>query len=392
MAAGCPSPIALKSDRIVGIPKEIKLLEKRVGLTPSAVRKLTARGIRVLVEQDAGLLSGFSDSEYRQSGAGIAPDARHLYEDANLIQKVKEPLEAEFGFIRPGHLFFCFLHLASPENSKLGEALVKSGCTAIGFETVESEGKLPILAPMSRIAGGLAAAYAAYFQNLPLAQTLSPEGRKQGEGAFSYPSGFHEGLERVAGFYPDFSGKLSIGKTVIFGGGIAGASALTAVLQMKGEAAIVESGEERRKYLKNFTSFVFASDEIPETVLAGADILIGCVHARGRQAIHVFDEAKLLKISAARKKIILDVAIDQGGNFPEARSTTYRSPLYQDSWGNLRFAVPNIPSFCGRAASEAISEAAFPYTEALALNPEEAFRRFPELERGINVSNGQMRL
>lgn len=350
-----------------------------MGLTPSVVRRLTGKGIRVLVEHDAGRLSGFFDSEYRQSGAEIAPDARHLYEGAGLIQKVKEPLEAEFGFLRVDQIFFCFLHLASPENSKLREALVQSGCTAIGFETVESEGKLPILAPMSRIAGGLAAAYAAYFQSLPL--TLP-----------SYPSGFHEGLERVAGFYPDFAGKLSIGKTVIFGGGIAGASALTAVFQMKGDAAVVEQSEERRKYLKNLTSSVFSPEEIPETVLAGADILIGCVHARGRQAIHVLDEAMLSKISQNKKKIILDVAIDQGGNFPEARSTTYHHPLYQDSWGNLRFAVPNIPSFCGRAASEAISEAAFPYTEALALDPAEAFRRFSELERGINVFNGQMRL
>ena len=360
---------------------EIKPLEKRVGLTPEAVRRLTAEGIRVLVQQNAGLLSGFPDSDYRSSGAEMIPDAQSLYARAGLIQKVKEPLAPEFGLLR-NQILFCFLHLASPENSRLREALLKSGCTAIGFETVEKEGKLPILAPMSRIAGALAAAYAAYFQSQKLVKN----------GRIVYPPGFHEGLNRVAGFYPDFSGKLAMGKAVIFGGGVVGHSALVAALQMKGEAAIVERNEERRQFLKTLTPSVFSPEQIPEALLEDAEILIGCVHLRAQRAIHVLNEEQLSKASRTKKKIILDVAIDQGGNFPEAHSTTYHDPLYLDSVGNIRFAVPNIPSFCGRAASEALSEIVGPYTAALALSPEEAFRRFPELKQGINVEKGKGRI
>ena len=157
----------------MGVPKEIKPLEKRVGLTPAAVKKLTGRGIRVLIETNAGLLSGFTDSQYRQAGAEIAANGESVYSRAGLIQKVKEPLAPEFKALG-GQILFCFLHLASPENSKLREALLKSGCTAIGFETVEKDGRLPILAPMSRIAGALAAAYGAYFQ-----ETLSFRGAER---------------------------------------------------------------------------------------------------------------------------------------------------------------------------------------------------------------------
>lgn len=377
----------MKSSLVVGIPKEIKPFEKRVGLAPSAVKKLAGAGIRVLVEQNAGLSSSFPDAEYRSAGAEIVPHAKALYEGAGLIQKVKEPLEPEFALLRK-QILFCFLHLASPENLKLREVLLKSGCTAIGFETVEKEGCLPILAPMSRIAGALAAAYGAYFQSL----SLSLQKRGKGERGIQYPPGFHEGLSRIAGFYPDFSGKISIGKTIIYGGGVAGASALTAVLQMKGEPVVVEMNEDRRRFLKKMTPQVFSPQEVPEAVLENAEIVIGTVHSRGQRARLIFDDDVLLKISRLKKKIILDVAIDQGGNFPEARSTNYLDPLCLDSAGNLRFAVPNIPSFCGRAASEALSEVTCPYTEALALDPGEAFQSFPELARGVNVHNGQMKI
>lgn len=384
----------------VGIPSEIKPLEKRVGLVPSAVSALTRLGISVAVQKGAGLGSGFSDEDYVKARARILEDAQSIYQTAGLIQKVKEPLPAEFPLLRSGQILFCFLHLASPENSELVKALVTSGVTAIGYETLEVKGRLPLLMPMSEIAGALSSAYAAYFHSLDLIS----------KGIKALPQDFLSQLEKIAASYPNLVSSAKIGNVVIFGGGIAGEKAMEVALKLKASVTVIEKSLTRREEIKEkikrglapclsgrqaelqgaWPHQVLAPDELTETILVDADILIGCVHSKGARAIQVLTPELLKKISAKKKKIIMDVSIDQGGNFPEAHATTYQNPIYQDSFGNIRFAVANIPSLCGRYASEALSEKSYHYTLALADDAEEAFRDLPELAQAVNVHNREI--
>ncbi len=363
----------------VGIPKEIKPFEKRVGFVPSSVRQLTERDIKVYVQKGAGNDSGFSDNDFEKAGAKILPDAVSLYAKADLIQKVKEPLDAEFPLLRKQHILFCYLHLASPENCALVETLVRSGATAIGYETVEVQGRFPLLAPMSEIAGSLAAAYGGALLRggyLKLQNSL--------------PDAIYHVLEKTAFAYPEFKGEIFPGKAVIFGGGVAGFKAMETALKLHGEVCVIEKNEERREFLKRFTSAVYAPDEAPKSVLEHADVLIGCVHARGARAAQVLDEKALKEISKKKNKIIIDISIDQGGNFPESGTTTYKDPVYFDTFNNLRFGVPNMPSLCGRGASEALSQVTLPYTLEIALDPQGAFEKFPEVNAGTNIRAGKI--
>lgn len=359
----------------VGIPKEIKTREKRVGLTPEMVKALRKLGIPVLVQKGAGSESGFSDEDYLRADADLVSDAKELYARADLIQKVKEPLAAEYPLLRRGQILFCFLHLASPAHCDLAKALVRSGVTAIGFETLEANGRMPILAPMSEIAGGLSAVFAGYFSSISLVE----------DHRIKYPGNFFEELEKVASLYPSIPAALKLKNVLIFGGGVAGQKAMEVAIEMGAAVTVVEKKPDRRKGLEEKKAKVFSSEEPMDLPLEAADVLIGAVHVRGRRALQVVNEDQLSRASKHKKKIMMDVAIDQGGNFPEARPTTYDDPLYLDSWGNLRFAVANIPSLSGRAASEVLSQQSFHYTAALADNPEEAMNELPELARAVNV-------
>ncbi len=371
----------------LGIPKEVKPLEKRVGLIPSAVKILTEKGIKVLVEKNAGVGSGFPDSDYEKNGAEIVPDAASVYGQAGLIQKIKEPQSSEFNLLRKDQILFCFLHLASPDQCKLVQALVSAGTLAIGYETFEVDGKLPLLAPMSEIAGGLASAYGAFFQAFP-PPFSSP--RKTGGGEEGGKEKLAAQLEKIASQYPHFDKTFKIGKVVIFGGGVAGFKAMEIALELGGSVTMIEMNPERANFLKKFTPSVLNPREDLTKALEAADVIIGCVHSRGQRAQLILDAETLKKVSAAKKKVLMDVSIDQGGNFPESHSTTYLDPVYRDSFGNLRFCVSNIPSLCGLAASKAISEISLPYTTALAKNPQQAFQSFPELKKAINVHSGKV--
>ncbi len=368
---------------VVGVPREIKPHERRVGLTPKGTRFLRKSDVSVLVEKGAGLASGYADEEYEMQGAKIASDARTLYANAALIQKVKEPQPAEYPFLGRQHILFCFLHLASPENCDLVKTLLRAGTTSIGFETVEVNGKTPVLKPMSEIAGALAAIYAAFFQRSGLVW----------DKKIILPSDFLGKLSAVAAQYPSCPAGWDIGRVVIFGGGVAGQKAAEFSLLMRGEVLIVEKNEARRKELRSQwadtkqLSVLGPEDEI-QSFLEKADVLIGCVHMPGRRAVRVLDISTLKSISLERKKIIMDVAVDQGGNFPETHGAMYENPIFLDSCGNLRFAVANMPSLCGRGASDALTEATLPYTAAMAVDFETAMRRYPELLRAINTKDG----
>lgn len=360
----------------VGIPKEIKALEKRVGLTPAGVKKLHAAGIPVAVESGAGFASGFKDADYVEAGARILPDKKAVYQTAGIIQKVKEPLPEEYPLFKDGQIIFGFLHLAAPENCGLLDALLRKNITAIAYETIEKDGRLPLLAPMSEIAGGLAACYAAYLcaDVLDQRQFLS----------------VGHGLERIAAGYPKIPAVSKKMEAIIFGAGIAGLKAAEVLKSLGSSVLLVEKNEIKRSELVKAGWRAVSPEELGPEPLETARILIGSVHAKGQRAAKVITEERLRQVSARRTKVLIDISIDQGGNFPGSKTTEYADPVYKDGSGNLYFCVPNIPSFAGRQASEQLSQISLPYTSALAADPAAAFRAFPELQAAINVQNGRI--
>ena len=370
----------------VGIPKEIKAHEKRVGLTPPGVRQLTKAGVRVIVEKGAGKGSDFSDQDYKSSGAEIASQAGPLYKQCGLIQKVKELIHPEWKFLKPKLILCSFLHLASPENRELMEILLKKQVTALGFETVFKEGRALFLEPMSEIAGALAASFSSFIK-----QYVQVAGRR-----ILYPTRFLEKLEVLASQFPAVPENLFPGKSVVFGGGVVGRKATETLLRMGGVVDLVEKKEARRLALQSeFQSFarrfrIWTPQSDMREVLENADIWIGGVHVLGERAPWVLSLDDLQKLSATKQRLILDVAVDQGGNFPDTHSTTYEDPLYLDSSGNLRFGVSNIPSLCGRGASEAIEKVTVSYLLSLAMDWKKAFREFPELRSGLQIFDGQL--
>ena len=370
----------------VGIPRETKPAEKRVGLTPQGVRELRAAQISVWVEKGAGTGSGFSDQAYLEAGAEMVSRPPEVYERSGLIKKVKEPLLPEWKFLKPNLILFSFLHLASPDHRKLCQTLLDQKTIGIGYETMVKEGRTICLEPMSEMAGALTAYFAGFFKRSVRVEN----------GQMVYPPRFLEKLEWLATHFPEVPGDLPPGQAVIFGGGVAGRKASEVILQMGGGVDLIEKREERRSVLKKeFQPFgtrfrVWGMDESFSDRLKEADVWIGCIHVAGERALRVLSVQDLEKFSNRRPKLILDIAIYQGGNFPESRSTTYENPLYLDSFGNLRFAVANIPSLCGRAASEAIEKVTLPYLVALAQDWKKALRDFDELGSGLQVFQGQL--
>lgn len=364
----------------LGVPKEIKTLEKRVAITPEAVGILHKGGISIFVERGAGLASGFSDQAYEQNGATLVADHKALFKKCDIIQKVKEPLAVEYPFLRRDQILFCFLHLASPEQCGLVKALIRSGVTAIGYETLEKNGQLPLLAPMSKIAGGLAGAYGSFFHFQGIERVISTD-RKE----------LLRGLEAISGQYPSLQGiQVKPGRVVIFGGGSAGQKALEVSLKLGKEVCVIEKNDQRRKALQARQIPVFPPEEAALSLLREADILIGCAHSKASRAVQVITSETLKIASVSKKKILIDISIDQGGNFPQAKAKTYEDPVYLDSWGNLHFTVPNIPSLAGKMASEILSKRSFPYALLLAKGLEKAFRECPELEQAVNVQSGKV--
>ncbi len=370
----------------VGIPREIKSGEKRVGLTPAGVRELCRDGIEVAVEHLAGAASGYSDHQYEEAGARIVASAAELYRVSGLIQKVKEPQRVEWDFFHRNLILCSYLHLASPENKELVEALLNEAVTGIGFETVIKEGRTVLLEPMSEIAGTLAGAYSSLIK-----QEVSVAG-----GKISYPTRFLERLESLASVFPKIPENFSPVKAVVFGGGAAGQKAVEALLQTGSEVHLVEKKESRRaalevKYARSKGNFkAWAPAEDFKEILKTADVWIGSVHVAGERSPQVISKDDLRKFSSNKPKVIMDIAVDQGGNFPESCPTTYDHPLYLDSCGNLRFGVPNIPSLCGRGASEAIEKATLPYLGALAKDWRQALIDFPELRSGVQAFRGKL--
>jgi alanine dehydrogenase len=344
----------------IGIPREIKPLEGRVALLPDACSQLARAGHEVLLEHDAGALSGYPDDLYRACGVRIVPDAGTLYDEAELIVKVKEPQPAELAMLRPQHRLFSFLHLAA--EPELTHQLESLGLTAIGFETVEEDsGDLPLLAPMSDIAGRIAT--------------------QVGTTLLHRPAG---GKGVLLGGVPA-AGR---GRVVILGAGHAGGNAALLAAALGAEVTVFDLERDRLAAMRalgnNVTALYPYNDALEREVLA-ADLLIGAVLLTGRQAPHLVTRATVARMQPG--SVIVDVSIDQGGCIETSRPTTYVQPTYQEE-GIIHFTVTNMPGAVPRTASQALSAALMPYVQALAA-PE--WKSSRALRRGINVEAGEIR-
>jgi alanine dehydrogenase len=342
----------------IGIPREIKPMEGRVALVPAAAAELVRRGHRILIERSAGLGSGFSDEDYRRVGAEVAPDADSLYGEAELIVKVKEPVGPELDRLRRDHVLFSYLHLAA--DPALMRRLQDIGLTAVAFETVEdAAGRLPLLAPMSDIAGRLAA--------------------QIGAGLLRYPEG--KGL--LLGGLPG----ADRGRVVVLGAGTAGSSAALVAASLGAEVVVFERRHERLEAVRaigpNVTSLYPYAEQIAREV-GRADLLIGAILVTGERAAHVVGADTVRRME--RGSVVIDISVDQGGCIATTRPTSYEAPTYV--WeGVVHFGVTNMPGVVPKSASQALSAALLPYLFAIA-QPDWA--RHPELGRGINVAGGKV--
>lgn len=384
---------------IIGIPKEIKDYENRVALTPRSVASIVASGAKVMVEQGAGARSGFSDAEYASAGAQIAKDAAELYSKADLVVKVKEIQvgKGEQARVLPRHVIFGYNHFES--SRELTIAAVNSGATFISFEKViDGNGQTPLLMPMSRIAGTLAGVWAGFFHNYAFRHDRS---LRMKAGADQVRTRFIEDFEHIANGGGKMDAALASSlslqdkQVVIFGGGTAGEMAARTCHALGAKLTIVEKRDGRRKFLQELglgRCSVTASADVD--AIKGASAIIGATYDK-EKADRVIDEATLKHASEVRKKVIIDISIDQGGNFPFIDSSgryapgsmgTILSPAQMDYFGNVFVRVPNMPSTVPRYASMALSGAIADYVKALAANSQTK----PELVRATSIAGGKV--
>ena len=345
----------------IGVPKEIKDQEFRVGLSPDSARVLTDKGHSVAIETGAGVGSGFSDRDYQQAGATIVPDAKAAW-DRELVIKVKEPLTAEYDFIRAGQILFTYLHLAA--NKPLTQRLIDSGVTAIAYETVESNGKLPLLMPMSVIAGRLSVQFGARFLE-----------RQQG------------GRGVLLGGIPG----VSSGKVTILGGGVVGTEAAKIAIGMGAKVQIIDLNIERLAYLENLfgsrVELLHSNTATIEATVPDADLLIGAVLVPGKNAPTLVNKDLVAKMRPG--SVIVDVAVDQGGCIETLRPTSHSEPVYVES-GVVHYGVPNMPGAVPWTATQALNNSTLPYAVKLADMGVKALETDPALTMGLNVHNYQL--
>ena len=347
----------------VGVPRELKADEHRVALTPAGAAALRRRGHAVLVEPEAGTGSGYPDEAYAAAGAR-AVDAATLWREADLVVKVKEPAPEEWPRLREGQVLFTYLHLAAaPE---LTRALMASGATGIGYETVALEdGSLPLLAPMSEVAGRLA----------PQMGAFALERTRGGRGVL---------LAGLPGVPP--------GRVVVLGGGIVGENAARIAVGMGADVWLYERSVPRMRELESLLDrrvrLAMSEPEAVSEAAAAADLVIGAVLLPGARAPRLLGRADLARMR--RGAALVDVSIDQGGCFETSRPTTHSAPTYVVD-GVVHYCVANMPGAVPATATRGLTNVTLPYVELLAdAGPDEAVRRAPELGRGVNVARGRV--
>ena len=347
---------------IIGIPKEIKEQEQRVALLPSAASQLTKRGHSVVVQKNAGIGSGYPDQEYVKAGAEIVDQAKEVFTRADMVVKVKEPLEVEFQLMRKGQILFTYLHLAASKS--LTEALLKSGVTAVAYETIQINHRLPLLEPMSEIAGRMSAVMGANF----LAK---------------YNGGSGVLLGGVPGVLP--------GRVVVVGGGTSGVNAARIATGLGAEVIILDVDLERLRYLDlamENTNTVYSSEANLQDLMADCDLLIGAVLLPGAKAPKLITRPMLRKMKPG--SVLVDISIDQGGCAETSRPTTHLDPVYVEE-GVTHYCVANMPAAYARTATQALTNVTFRYVELLAdLGLEGACKKQPALTGGINTRDGRL--
>ncbi|MDQ3742052.1 MAG: alanine dehydrogenase [Actinomycetota bacterium] len=348
----------------VGVPTEIKPDEYRVAITPSGVRELTDKGHEVVVQSGAGEGSTITDDEYAAQGARILPDAEAVFGEAELILGVKEPQPQEIALLQPHHTLFTYLHLAPA--AELTQGLIDSGATCIAYETVEDrDGRLPLLAPMSEVAGKLATQAGAFMLEKPLG----------GRGVL---------LGGVPG--------VAAGKVMVIGGGVVGMNAAFIAIGMQAEVYVYDRDIDRLRELEHVLGYrastVFSSTLEIEQRLPEMDLVIGAVLVHGARAPHVITRRQLGLMK--KNAVLVDVAIDQGGCFETSRPTTHSNPTYEVD-GITHYCVANMPGAVPATSTYALTNATMPYVVKLASQGVHAsLRSDPGFMKGLNVAAGKL--
>ncbi|MBN6148931.1 alanine dehydrogenase [Xanthomonas sp. AmX2] len=348
---------------LIGVPKEIKNHEYRIGLTPAGVRELVLRGHQVLVQRDGGQAIGLTDAAYERAGARIADDAASVFAQAQMIVKVKEPQPDECAMLRPGQLLFTYLHLA-PDPAQ-ATALLRSGCTAIAYETVtDGHGGLPLLAPMSEVAGRMSIQAGAH----------ALEKAQGGSGVL---------LGGVPGVKP--------AEVLVIGGGVVGLNAARMAMGLNARVTVLDRSLDRLKYLDELyghqLTTLYSTQDAIEERLPHTDLVIGAVLIPGAAAPKLVSRAQLALLRPG--SVLVDVAIDQGGCFETSRATTHQDPTYEVD-GIVHYCVANMPGGVARTSTFALTNATLPFVLQLAEHGLQALRDDQDLRNGLNVHAGTL--
>lgn len=352
------------NDMIIGCPKEIKTHEYRVGLVPGSVKELVARGHTVLIETGAGAGINYHDEDYIEAGAQIISSAKEVFDRAEMIVKVKEPQSSEYDLLREGQILFTYLHLAADKEQALG--LQKSKCVAIAYETVtDSRGGLPLLRPMSEIAGRLSV--------------------HVGSGLLQkHEGGIGRLISGVPGVYP--------ARVIILGGGIAGFNAARMAVGLEANVTIFELSQDRMRFLDDYfkgaARIVHSNKENLENLIQYGDLVIGAVLVPGASAPKLVTKDMLKKMKPG--SVLVDIAIDQGGCFETSKPTTHQDPTYVVD-DVLHYCVANMPGAVPLTSALALNTAVLPFAAAIADKGwQKALADDPHLMQGLNVCKGQI--
>src|SRR5438128_5337432 len=347
---------------VIGVPKEIKEQEQRVALLPSGTRQLTKRGHTILVEKNAGVGSGYPDQEYKKAGAEIVDLAADVFARADMIVKVKEPLKSEFPLLRKGQIVFTYLHLAA--SKPLTEALLQSGVTGVAYETIQVSNRLPLLEPMSEIAGRMSVVMGANF----LAK---------------YNGGSGVLLGGVPGVLP--------GRVVVLGGGTSGENAARMASGLGADVTILDIDLDRLRYLDlamGNTNTLYSSEANLQELMTDCDLLIGAVLLPGAKAPKLITRTMLRKMKPG--SVLVDISIDRGGFAETSRPTTHLDPVTVEE-GVIHYCVANMPAAYARTATQALTNVTYRCVELLAdLGLDGACKKQPALIGGINTRDGRL--
>jgi alanine dehydrogenase len=348
---------------IVGVPKEIKVHESRVAITPEGVSEFVHAGHTVLIQDGAGVASAITNEDFKQAGATIVATADDVWQKADLVLKVKEPIEPEYLKMRKGQTLFTYLHLAA--SKVCTDALVASGATAIAYETVEVNGTLPLLAPMSEVAGRLAT--------------------QVGATALQKP---HGGRGVLLGGVPG----VAPGRVVVIGGGVAGLNGAVIALGMGADVTVFDRSISRLQYIDTVyggrIKTLVASKHAIEREVKQADLVIGAVLVHGAKAPKLVSNALVAQMKSG--SVLVDIAIDQGGCFEDSKATTHAEPTYTVH-NSVFYCVANMPGAVPVASTYALTNATLPYALSLAnLGWEAACKKDPNLAKGLNVHEGKI--